>query len=103
MATKKKPAAPEGVNPKVRNAGEEDVEGHSFLIHPSTSQELARYKSADLERQARLIRKAGNRLKFDQKICEACGQRGFYGRVFKTHGHMHFAKCGCGAIGHIHE
>ncbi len=53
MATKKKPAAPEGVNPKVRNAGEEDVEGHSFLIHPSTSQELARYKSADLERQAR--------------------------------------------------
>ena len=48
MATKKKPAAPEGVNPKVRNAGEEDVEGHSFLIHPSTSQELARYKSADL-------------------------------------------------------
>ena len=58
---------------------------------------------ADLERQARLIRKAGNRLKFDQKICEACGQLGFYGRVFKTHGHMHFAKCGCGAIGHIHE
>ena len=53
MATKKKPAAPEGVGPKLKNDGEEDVEGHTFLIHPSTSQELARYKSADLERQAR--------------------------------------------------
>ena len=54
MATKKKPAAPEGTSRKVRiDGGEEDVEGHSFLIHPSTSQELARYKSADLERQAR--------------------------------------------------
>jgi len=53
MATKKKPAAPDGVGPKLRNEGEEDVEGHSFLIHPSTSEALARYKNADLERQAR--------------------------------------------------
>ncbi len=53
MATKKKPAAPEGAGPKAKNDGGEDVEGHSFMIHPSTSQELARYKNADLERQAR--------------------------------------------------
>ena len=53
MATKKKPTAPEGAAPKARNAGEDDVEGHSFLMHPSTGQELARYKNADLERQAR--------------------------------------------------
>ena len=53
MATKKKPTAPEGAGPKGRVDGDDDVEGHNFLLHPSTGQELARYKQADLERQAR--------------------------------------------------
>ncbi|HXX59997.1 MAG TPA: hypothetical protein VEI48_01755 [Candidatus Sulfotelmatobacter sp.] len=52
MANKKKPTAPEGVGSKLKNDGD-DVEGHSFLMHPSTGQELARFKNADLERQAR--------------------------------------------------
>ncbi len=57
MAAKKKQTdvvAPEGAATKAREAGDEgDVEGHNFGLHPTIARELARYKQADIEREAR--------------------------------------------------
>jgi len=54
---KKKPAdvaAPEGGTSKAKSAADEaDVEGHNFGIHPTVARDLARYKQADIEREAR--------------------------------------------------
>jgi len=53
---KKKPAdvaAPEGGSKVKGVADEADVEGHSFGIHPTVARDLARYKQADIEREAR--------------------------------------------------
>ncbi|MGZ6260875.1 MAG: hypothetical protein ACXWN5_08490 [Candidatus Limnocylindrales bacterium] len=58
---KKKPAdvaAPEGSTNKNREAADQqDVDGHMF-INPTVARDLARYKSAEIEREARARRLA---------------------------------------------
>ena len=62
MATSKRDAQPDGISKRdaspdgfasSRIAGEDDVEGHSMMINPSLSRDLAKARSEDVERSVR--------------------------------------------------